>query len=255
MNTLNRSVWHCNIPGAILGLLISYNAIAEQENINLTMSPEQLNQHIHEYLMNNPKVIIDAAQKYQLDQKKAADEKAQVALKEHREAIFDKTTAPVIGSAEGDVTVVEFLDYNCGYCRKVFSSLVALHKDDPKVRIMFRELPILGPESKFAARAALASHKQGLYWEFHQALITTKQKLTESSIMAAATRVGLDIEQLKQDMETPEIEERLLANRALAESMAITGTPTIIIGDTILRGAVGQAKLNALVDEERQAGS
>ncbi len=173
-------------------------------------------------------------------------------LKERHDEIFNDADAPVDGNANGDITVVEFMDYNCGYCRKVFPSVTQLIEEDNNIRVLFKEFPVLGEGSQFAARAALASQQQGRYMAFHDAMMKSNQRLAKKQVLAIARKVGLDVEKLEQDMNDPQWQKIIDRNHALARVLAINGTPGFIIGDEIVRGATSLEHLKQLVARARQ---
>ena len=161
--------------------------------------------------------------------------------------------APVLGNPEGDVTVVEFFDYNCPYCRRVKPEMEALLAADPNVRVVYREWPILGEGSVFAARAALASRNQGKYEEFHWAMMQLKQRAEEATIIRVAEDIGLDVAQLRRDMTAPEIEEHIQTSMRLAQSLGFSGTPSFVIGDSLAPGLIQADQMIELVDQARAA--
>jgi len=164
-------------------------------------------------------------------------DEAKALISQHRAEIFGDPDSPVEGSAAADVTIVEFFDYNCPYCRLVAPTLQEIERTDPKVKFIYKEFPILGPGSEFGARAALAAQMQGKFTPFHRALIATDEQVGESAVMEVARSVGLDIARLKKDMDDPRIAAAIERNRSLALSLAITGTPSFVIDDGIFRGA------------------
>jgi protein-disulfide isomerase len=155
-----------------------------------------------------------------------------------------------VGNLQGDVTLVEFFDYRCAYCRRVVSSVRALLDEDRALRMVFKELPVLGPDSVRAARAALASRRQDRYVPFHFALMTADD-LSLEGIRAIARSVGLDPDQLEADMAAPEVMAAIEANYALANELGIEGTPAFVIGDQLIPGAVDKARLQQLLDQAR----
>ena len=159
------------------------------------------------------------------------------------------------GNPDGDVTLVEFFDYRCGYCKQFAPLLTSIMKQDPKLRVVYKEFPVLGPDSFRAAQAALAARDQGYYLEFHEALMAADAPLTDKAVMTVARAVGLDVDRLKRDMETPKVLNILGNNHRLAEALAIDGTPTLIVGDSIVRGAIPMADLAALIARARSGGS
>jgi protein-disulfide isomerase len=155
------------------------------------------------------------------------------------------------GNPDGDVTLVEFFDYNCPYCRSVAPVMNEAEAADSQLRIVYKEFPILGPNSVYAAKAALAAHRQGHYLAFHQALMQANGKADSNLVLAVAAEVGLDAERLKTDMEDPAIQEAIDRNLALAQALRITGTPGFVVGRQILRGAVDLKTLQQVIQEAR----
>ena len=159
--------------------------------------------------------------------------------------------SPVSGNPKGDVTLVEFFDYQCGYCKQSLKPVRDLLETDRQLRVVWKEFPILGPVSRFAARVAMASKKQGRYLEFHGAVMGSRGKLTEDRVMAIAGSVGLDIQRLRRDMEDPAIENYLDETIRLARVLGIRGTPAFVIGDTLVPGVVGGARLKEFIAKAR----
>jgi protein-disulfide isomerase len=211
---------------------------------------EQIEQIVREYLLREPEVIYEALQELQRRQTAEAESRQQAALADNRELIFDHPADPVGGNPEGDVTLVEFFDYRCAYCRRVVGAIRELVASDPGLRLVFKELPVLGPESVVAARAALASQRQGGYMPFHFALMASTD-LSPEGIRATAAAVGLDPDQLEADMEAPEVQEIIDQNYRLASAVGIEGTPAFVIGDELIPGAVSHDRLVELVEEAR----
>ena len=216
------------------------------------MSQDEFDRRVHDYLMKNPEVIIQAVQKLEARKQRDALNDAQDALKARADEIFRDPASPVGGNAEGDVTLVELFDYNCPYCRRMAPILIDAESADPQLRIVFKEFPILGPGSEFAARAALASQRQGRYEAFHHALMAVKEKVDESVVLATAASAGLDIDRLKGDMQDPAIQAAIDRNMALATALRITGTPGFIVDDQIVRGATELTVLQGLISQARK---
>jgi protein-disulfide isomerase len=215
---------------------------------------QEIEQIIRSYLLENPEILAEAQQAYELKQKAAEDQKRVVVLKAMTADVFKLPGDPVLGALNGDVTVVEFFDYNCGWCKRSISELAQLIEKDKNVRVVFKELPIFGEGSEYAARAALASVKQNKYWELHQALFAAEQQVTPEVVDATATAVGLNLEQLKRDMDDPAINENLVKNQNLAQSLLINGTPAFIIDETVVPGYVPLAKLEETIAGIRSSG-
>jgi protein-disulfide isomerase len=176
--------------------------------------------------------------------------KQRAAIADNQRELLDDPASPVGGNPSGDVTLVEFFDYRCTYCRRVVSSMRALLDEDRGLRVVFKELPVLGPDSVRAARAALASRKQARYVPFHFALMAADD-LSPEGIRAIAKAVGLDPNQLEADMAAAEVTAAIEANYALANQLGIEGTPAFVIGDQVIPGAVDKARLEQLIDEAR----
>ena len=200
---------------------------------------------IHDYLMQNPDVLIEVL-------RAAEDAKSKQALSERHQEIFDDPATPVGGNPQGDVSIVEFFDYRCPYCKQVQPALETLLGQDPKLRFVYKEMPVLGPSSVVAAHAALAARLQGKYEPFHNAMMATKGQISEDVVYRVAGSVGLDVERLKRDMASPEIDQAVKANLALAEALDIRGTPGFIIGDHIIPGAIELDSLKDLIAESRK---
>lgn len=209
---------------------------------------------VRDYLIKHPEVVLQAMQELQARQEKEEKAQQQAALKDNRRALLSNPDDPVMGNPKGDVTVVEFFDYQCGYCKRVFPSLMDTIKADGKVRVVMKELPVLGPASIVAARHALAAKMQGQakYDAFHNTLMAARGPVTEDSIMSAARTAGLDTTRLATDAKRPEIEQQLRANMELASALGISGTPAFVIGDTLIPGAVEAPVLKKAIDEARK---
>ncbi len=200
-----------------------------------------------EAILENPDIIMQAvAILRERDAAEAASATAET-LSSQRELLERDPNAPVIGNPEGDVTIVEFFDYNCPYCKRVAPEVAALLDEDTNVRVVYREWPILSPGSVVAARAALASRTQGKYAEFHEALMELRGRADEASVMQVAKKIGLNIDQLKADMQAPEIDEHLQTTVALAKQLGFNGTPSFVIGDSMAPGFIELDQLKQMV--------
>ena len=206
-----------------------------------------------EAILENPEIVMEAVDILRQREAEAQAEVAQTALAERRDAIERDPNAPVLGNPEGDVTLVEFFDYNCPYCRRAAEDVHALIEDDPDLRVVLREWPILGEDSVTAARASLAAEMQGGYEAFHLALMGGSGRVDDVAIEKAAEAAQLDLDRLRADMEAPEVDAHIEASMELAEALGITGTPAFVIGDQVVPGAVPGEDLAALVEEARAA--
>ena len=232
-----------------LGLLASGPAGSQS-----ALTQPDVERIVRDYLLKNPAVIYEALQ--ELQRRREADEakRQQAMVAQNREAIFADAGDPVGGNPEGNVTLVEFFDYRCGYCRGMAAGLRALLAQDPQLRFVFKEFPILSPESTLAAKAALAAEKQGKYTAMHFALMQAKD-LSGEAILALAREQGLDADRLARDMEAADIATRLAENLRLAQTLGVSGTPAFVIGDQIIPGAVEIAQLTDLIGKQRAAGN
>lgn len=204
---------------------------------------------VRNYLLKNPSVIREAMQALQAQEMKEKQERAANLMKELRNEIFFDPYSPVSGNASGDVSIVVFFDYNCGYCKQTLPQLQNISKKDPLVRIVYKEFPVLGPRSTFAAK--VAASRQGKFVEFHNALMTAKST-DEESIKSISKTLGIDYSKLQKDMADPQIEEQITRTQRLAESLDINGTPAYIIGDRIIPGAIDAESLTSILVAERQ---
>jgi protein-disulfide isomerase len=207
---------------------------------------------IGQYLKSHPDVLIDAIQAADDKLKADAKDKATQALAANRQQVYDDPQSPVAGNPNGNVTLVEFFDYRCPYCKQVEPSLEKLVGEDHQLKFVFKEFPVLGPDSEVAARVALAAKKQGKYDAFHRAMMNTAGHIDETAIYKVAASVGLDMDRLKQDMASPDIEKELKANLDLGKTLDLDGTPSFIVGTTIVPGAISAADLKQLVADARK---
>ncbi|MTE01765.1 thioredoxin domain-containing protein [Paracoccus sp. YIM 132242] len=169
-----------------------------------------------------------------------------------RAALERDPTAPVLGNPGGDITLSVFFDYNCPHCRKMVGPIGALIASDPRLRVVYREWPVFGEGSDFAARASLASLDTGRYWQFHTALMAMQDRAAETSVMRVARRLGLDEAALRRVMAAERVERHIRLSFQLAEHMGLMGTPTFIAGDEAVFGEQGRADLAALVARGRR---
>ncbi|MDE4146692.1 MAG: DsbA family protein [Pseudophaeobacter sp. bin_em_oilr2.035] len=204
-----------------------------------------------ETIRENPEIVMEAVALLEKQQADAQAETQAEVLRSQRDLIERDPNAPVLGNPEGDVTVVEFFDYNCPYCRRVKPEVRALIEEDPNIRLVYREWPILGDGSVFAAKAALAARAQGKYEEFHWAMMAIKGRAQEATVLRVAEEVGLDLEQLKKDMEAPEVAEHIATSMRLTQALGFNGTPSFVVGDALVPGFVEKDQLSELVSTAR----
>ena len=208
-----------------------------------------------EYLVANPEILVEMSQELQRREEVQKLAQAKEALTRHKEVMFRSENTFVAGNPEGDVTLVEFFDYNCHYCKISLDNVLNFIKSDSNVRVVMREFPILSEGSVIAAMAALASRKQNKYWEFHLALMRARGLEGEAQVMRVAESVGIDVEQLKQDMKDPSISAAIQEGRQLAEAVGINATPSFVLDDQIINNSSQLVDiLNKKVVEIRQSG-
>ncbi|MBY6260531.1 DsbA family protein [Azospirillum sp. 412522] len=241
------------LPFAALALSTATPAGAQSASFDSTQKAA-IEKIVRDYLMEHPEVILQAVDAMQERQKTAEAEQARKALVENKQELLRNPADPVIGNPQGDITVVEFFDYQCGYCKAVQADTQSLIKGDPKLRFVLKEFPILGPASVVASKAALASRGQGKYVEFHNALMAQRGQLDEAVIMRLAKSVGLDTDRLKKDMESPDVLKVIAANQALAEKLNIRGTPAFVFGDELVPGAIRLDDMKRLTEAARAKG-
>lgn len=218
---------------ALAASLMSATVMAD-ETLASSMSDAQkkeIEKVVHDYLVANPEVLVEASQTLQQKQQQNMQQQAQSAIKDNTEQLF-QTKSAVAGNPKGSVTVVEFFDYQCGHCKKMSPILDQLIKKDSDLRVVYKEFPIFGKSSEFASKAALAAGMQNKYQAMHQALLNMEQRLDDKNVLDAAKKVGLDMKKFKLDLESKEVNDTLEANRALAEKLHLMGTPAFIVAST-----------------------
>lgn len=214
----------------------------------------EIGQIVRQYLLDNPEVLVEVSKELEIRQKAEEDKKREGTLVANADQLFRSDDDLVAGNPKGDVTMVEFFDYNCGWCKKGLPEVMSLLDKDKGLKLVMKEFPIFGGDSDYAAMAALASKKQGKYWEFHVALLGHEGKVTRASVDEIAAAQGLDVEKLKEDMKSPEIAKVIAANQQLAQDLNITGTPAFIIDKTVVPGYLPVDGLMAAINEVRATG-
>ena len=216
--------------------------------------PERIERIIRDYLINKPEILVEMTN--ELDKRQAAEQSVQQQTSQNANAIFRSLVSHVAGNPNGDVSVVEFFDYNCPYCRHALPDVLKLLNEDGKVRLVLKELPILSDDSVAAAKLALAANKQGKYFEMHQKLFSEPGKADKDKALRIAKELGLDIDELQKDAEDPDIKKALDEAKELAQKLDLKGTPMFLIGDRVIAGAPDDLfdQLKAKVAEVRQNG-
>jgi protein-disulfide isomerase len=202
---------------------------------------------IERYIRTHPEVIMQSLQAMEAKHEAAQRERQKVALAGRQDELFHDPASPVSGNPKGEITLVEFYDYRCGYCKKAASAVTELQKEDPRVRVVYKDFPILGEPSELAAKAALASQAQGKHQAFHEALLASHTDMTKEAILKIAVAVGLDVKRLEEDMADPAWQAVIEKNRALAQELGISGTPGFIVGTELVPGALDLNGLKELI--------
>ena len=200
---------------------------------------------IKDFLKKNPEFIKSTLDNYKISQE---NQKIQNAIK-----LLEDIDNPGFFNKQADITIYEFFDYNCGYCKSVVKTIMDVLSEDKKINFVFVEFPILSQQSYFAAKAALASKKQNLYNQFHLSLMKIKGRVNEEKVFNIAKKIGLDLSQLRIDMNNPQIEQQLLKNREIAKLLGLNGTPAFIIGDIIYSGALNLNNLKKIIKQFRES--
>lgn len=223
----------------VVVLLALASAGTAQDSPSTAQQEERMGEIVRTYLLKHPEIIDEAMQALRERQAAEAAAKTAQALKEHREELVADPMSPVAGNPDGKVTMIEFFDYNCPYCRAAGPMVTELLQKKADVRIVYKDFPTLAPSSRFAARAALAARRQSpeLYTAFHDALLKANGRLAEDGVVQIARQAGVDVDRMRADMEDPAIDKSIDGNIELARAIGVTGTPTFIIGDAILVGA------------------
>jgi protein-disulfide isomerase len=218
---------------------------------------QQIESVIRDYLERNPEVVQKALQSLQQREAEAQQKRQREAIAAHSKELYDDASSPVAGNPKGTITLVEFFDYSCPHCKHsepAVKSVLEQEGANGALRVVYKEFPILGPGSIYAARAALAADKQGKYAALHRALMES-DAIDEASVQAIAKQAGLDVARLLKDMDSPEVAQAIEGNARLAAELEIQGTPAFIIGGQLLPGGVDGGVLAALIGIEKARGT
>jgi protein-disulfide isomerase len=242
---------------SILGCLALLGAASGADAAEMSIAPDRqaIEQIIHDYLIAHPEVLIEALRAGDAKAKQQEEAETRAQIVKHQDELLRDAKSPVGGNLNGDVTIVEFFDYRCPYCKQVEPALEALLKEDPGIRVVYKEFPILGPASLIASQVSLAALKQSpqKYARLHAALMSAKGDLGQDSILKAAEAAGLDVVKIKADMNGKDIDALIKRNYVLAEALNIRGTPAFIIGTAMSPGAVDLATFKRMVADARKA--
>lgn len=251
-------LWSTRLLFGLAGcLLVAATALPVRAAEFTAEQKETIKALIKEYLITNPEIIQEAMtelEKRQTENEKAAQAKAVI---EFMPAMSQSSRATVLGNPKGDVTLVEFFDYNCGYCKSALNDLVKLVKDDPKLRVVIRDFPVLGPESVEAALVAVAARQQfsgAKYLEFHQKLLESKGRVGKDRALAVAKDLGADLGKLGKDMDSTDTKSLINETMTIADALRLQGTPAYVVGNEVVFGAVGYDALKSAIDQTRRCG-
>lgn len=239
---------------ACAAALLAMTPYASAEGSFSDAQKKEIGEVVRQYLMENPEVLLDVSKALEAKQQQAEADQRQGSLAANAKAIFHDPNDYVAGNPKGDVTLVEFFDYNCGWCKKGFPEVMNLLDKDKNIRFVLKEFPIFGGDSDYAAMAALAAKKQNKYWELHTALFAHEGKVTKEVVDEIAKEKGLDVEKMKADMKSPEVAQAIAQNHEIAQKLAINGTPAFIVDEKVSPGYLPADGLEAMILEVRQNG-
>ena len=229
-------------------LVLGSCSLAAQEQSPAALR-QQIEQVLRQYILDHPEVVLESLKTYQQREQVAQRDRAKGLIVAREAELLHDASSPAAGKAGADIAVVEFFDYRCGFCKKIQPTLVKLLADNPRLRVVFKEFPILGPESMIAAKASLAAQRQGSYLRFQEELMTTTEPLNLENIEKIAVKLGLDAAKLSGDMEAPEILRALSQSQELGAAIGVNATPSFVIGSELVSGVVDAAQFQALINK------
>ena len=227
----------------LLNILFGLTSAADE------VSDLSLEQKVLNIIRNNPEIVLEAIKLLQDNEVSVEINDKGETQKSSNQIFKDDPQAPILGNPDGSVTIIEFFDYNCGYCRKAFRTIMDLIKENKNIRVVMREWPILGEASVFAAKASLAANKQGKYEELHAALMNNRGRVSKKSVFEAAKKIGINIEKLKEDMNSQLVLNHLQGSNNLSKILGINGTPAFVFGDQVVPGAIDLKSMRTLAGE------
>lgn len=242
---------------ALLGALAVAPAAQAQNAVFNEQQKQAIGEVVREYLLKNPELLAEVISELEKRQAEAQQTAQANAVKETKQTLLNAPHSYVAGNPSGDVTLVEFFDYNCGYCKKALADVQTLVKSDPKLRVVLKDFPVLGPDSVEASRVSLAVKNQlqgQKMFDYHVKVLETRGRVNGERAMAVAKEMGVDMARLQKDLDSAEVRNALQENMALGDKLNLTGTPAFIIGETVIPGAVGIDPLKQVVDNVRACG-
>ncbi len=248
---MHRSIaqW-LRLMAALLALsMLTVTTAAEQSNPPISdVQRQQVEEIIRDYLLKNPQLIVDVLQRLEDQQQADRDQAFKNNLASVRSELFQNPASPSMGNPEGKTIIVEFSDYNCPYCKRMAPTVKDALTKNSDLKVVMVEYPILGPGSHYAAKAALAAKYQNKYREAHLGLFAHKGSLNAGAVDRVMTKIGVDMEQLKRDMDRPEVEAVLRRNLQIGQTLGIQGTPAFIAGEEVRPGAISASEFAKLVE-------
>jgi protein-disulfide isomerase len=239
---------------AVAIALIGAPAVVAAQSFNDSQKGE-IQSIIKDYLISHPEILEEVSAELTKRQAAAEAEKHEAAVSANASLIYNSPRGVLVGAKDGDVAFVEFFDYNCGYCKRAMTDMLELMKADPKLKVVLKEFPVLGPGSVEAAQVAVAARMQDpsgkKYLDFHQKLLGGRGQADKARALAAAKEAGYDVARLERDMASPEVRATIEENFKLAESMGMNGTPSYVIGKQVVVGAVGEDALKEKISQAR----
>lgn len=245
------------LAGAVMGATLAAVAAPRAEDAFSAQQKTGIEKIVRDYLIANPEVIREAIEALKKREEAAELAMREKAVAEQGDKLSHSANQAVVGNPDGDVTLIEFFDYNCGYCKQSLASVAKLIEGDPKLRVVLKDFPILGPDSVDTAHVATAARLQlspAKFWEFHKKLLSTRGHIGKAQALAAAKEVGADMERLEKDSNSAETQAALKEVATLAEQLKFDGTPSWVIGKEAIVGGVPYTQLKAKVDNLRKCG-
>jgi len=233
-------------------LVVGYFFLPKNVSVQAnSLTKPEIEEIVRNFILDNPEVIVESMQNYQVKQQQQAQMKASEAVKNIDLASLDNV--PTIGAEDGDVVVMEFFDYNCGYCKRVLPTVTKLIEEDKNVTVKMMEFPILSPGSQMAAKAALAVYQvsPNKYFDYHTKVMDMKGEKNNEALLELAKSLGIDRAKVEEKMDSPEVKNALQEIRGIAQQVQISGTPAFIVGNQLIPGAVGLDELKAAVESAR----
>lgn len=248
-----------NSPGKLIisaftaGILLISTSAYSAPAANKPLGKSDIEEIVKQTIKDNPALILESVNDYQKKKQAELSSKASQNIISMQDQLKNDPNSPAIGNPTGDVTIIEFFDYHCGYCKQFLPTVTKLLDDDNKLRLVFKEFPILSEDSELAAKAALAVNKidKNKYMTFHTALMKMSTSFTMETLTATAKEIGIDADTFKKTLSDPSIETELTKNKELAYSLDIHGTPAIIIGTDVVPGAISINELKAKIAATR----